>query len=88
MILNLGILVLLPLFFCVFVGIPLLVFPKLYQKVWGILRVRIFVCWKYYDPELEILDRTKLMLLAMIKGESKAVINPRYFRSIIKYMDN
>ena len=61
-------------FLCVFITIPLLTCPKFYCKVCKFIRRRIFWCCIYYDPEARVDDRSELMLFAMIKGKSKAVI--------------
>ena len=77
MIVNLGFLVLLPLFLIVVVTIPSMVFPNGYVRLgrgcviclvrtakW--VRVKVFFCWKYYDPNVVVRDRKKLMIFAMV----------------------
>ena len=99
MILNLGFLVLLPLSFCLFVSLPLSIDPQFYKKLknrgvnwyWKckkFIRVRILVCWKYYDPEVRVDNRGELMLFAMITGKSKGVVKNRFVKSIYEYMGN
>ena len=67
MILNLGILTLAPLTVCV-VTFPLSIHPLFYWKLikgcvkivkrcWKFIRMRVLVCWKYYDPDVRVEDR-------------------------------
>ena len=93
MILNLGILVLLPLFLLLFVTLPLIVFPR-WPKVFlrflfrirKFIRRRILFCCKYYDPDLWEIDRKTLLLFAMARGKSKAIMKPRFIKSVYKFI--
>ena len=46
------------------------------------------MCRKYYDPDLIIHERSELMIFAMIRGKSKAVVKRRFLKNIHNYMRN
>ena len=92
-IVNLGILVILPLFLLLFVTLPSIIYPRWPKvflrflfRIWKFIRMRILFCCKYYDPDLWEIDRKTLMLFAMARGKSKAVIKSRLVKSVYDFM--